>query len=188
MIWIWIVYINMQDVFPVIPGDTDYRIFSQDYGNIPGLDIIFLLGGYFYHTSYDTIERLLYVSELLIWFRYLNENLYYVASSLYLMCPYVSRPGSIQARGENLFSIIKAFVNSFRLQNAHQTNFSGVTANIYEDEQAIFFDYLSFFMVCIICLWNFDIPSNMIFSNFSSCSFFFPLFWLWIFRYPIPEG
>lgn len=32
-----------QDVFPVIPGDTDYRIFSQDYGNIPGLDIIFLL-------------------------------------------------------------------------------------------------------------------------------------------------
>ncbi|KAL2318809.1 hypothetical protein Fmac_032685 [Flemingia macrophylla] len=33
-----------------------------DYGNIPGLDIIFLLGGYFYHTSYDTVERLMYVS------------------------------------------------------------------------------------------------------------------------------
>lgn len=55
----------MQDVFPVIPGDTDYRIFSQDYGDIPGLDIIFLLGGYFYHTSYDTVERLLYVSYVL---------------------------------------------------------------------------------------------------------------------------
>ncbi|XXG50237.1 hypothetical protein AAC387_Pa02g4285 [Persea americana] len=48
-----------QDVFPVIPGDTDYRIFAEDYGNIPGLDIIFVLGGYFYHTSYDTMERLL---------------------------------------------------------------------------------------------------------------------------------
>ncbi|KAL2330976.1 hypothetical protein Fmac_018557 [Flemingia macrophylla] len=51
-----------EDVFPIIPGDTDYRIFFEDYGNIPGLDIIFLLGGYFYHTSYDTVERLMYVS------------------------------------------------------------------------------------------------------------------------------
>lgn len=49
----------MQDVFPIIPGDTDYRIFSEDYGDIPGLDIIFLLGGYFYHTSYDTLEQFL---------------------------------------------------------------------------------------------------------------------------------
>jgi len=60
-----IFHFNIQDVFPVIPGDTDYRIFSQDYGNIPGLDIIFLLGGYFYHTSSDTVERLLYVSYIL---------------------------------------------------------------------------------------------------------------------------
>ncbi|KAK9116906.1 hypothetical protein Sjap_015853 [Stephania japonica] len=35
----------LSDVFPVIPGDTDYRIFAEDDGNIPGLDIIFLLGG-----------------------------------------------------------------------------------------------------------------------------------------------
>lgn len=54
-----------QDVFPVIPGDTDYRIFAEDYGNIPGLDIIFVLGGYFYHTSYDTMERLLYALHVL---------------------------------------------------------------------------------------------------------------------------
>lgn len=54
-----------QDVFPIIPGDTDFRIFSQDYGDIPGLDIIFLLGGYFYHTSFDTMERLLYALHLL---------------------------------------------------------------------------------------------------------------------------
>ncbi|KAJ1401969.1 Peptidase M28 [Sesbania bispinosa] len=104
-----------QDVFPIIPGDTDYRIFSQDYGNIPGLDIIFLLGGYFYHTSYDTVEQLL--------------------------------PGSIQARGENLFSIIKAFTNSSKLQNAYQTNYSEVTASLYKDEGAVFFDYLSWFMI-----------------------------------------
>ncbi|XP_020580658.1 endoplasmic reticulum metallopeptidase 1 isoform X2 [Phalaenopsis equestris] len=48
-----------QDVFGVIPGDTDFRILAEDYSNIPGLDIIFVLGGYYYHTSYDTIERLL---------------------------------------------------------------------------------------------------------------------------------
>lgn len=55
-----------QDIFPVIPGDTDYRIFAEDYGSIPGLDIIFLLGGYYYHTSYDTVERLLYALQLLL--------------------------------------------------------------------------------------------------------------------------
>lgn len=55
----------MQDLFGIIPGDTDHRIFSQDYGDIPGLDIIFLIGGYFYHTSYDTLERLLYALHAL---------------------------------------------------------------------------------------------------------------------------
>ncbi|KAJ7515316.1 hypothetical protein O6H91_22G010500 [Diphasiastrum complanatum] len=47
-----------QDVFPFIPGDTDYRIFSQDFGDIPGLDILFLLDGYVYHTPYDRPERI----------------------------------------------------------------------------------------------------------------------------------
>ncbi|XP_023546122.1 endoplasmic reticulum metallopeptidase 1-like isoform X2 [Cucurbita pepo subsp. pepo] len=104
-----------QDVFPVIPGDTDYRIFSQDYGNIPGLDIIFLFGGYFYHTSYDTVERLL--------------------------------PGSIQARGENLFSIIKGFTNSSMLQNFYKQASPEITIHQDKDDGAIFFDYLSWFMV-----------------------------------------
>jgi hypothetical protein len=69
----------MQDVFPIIPGDTDYRIFSEDYGSIPGLDIIFLLGGYFYHTSFDTVEQLLYVSYLLYLVRifYFNFILFF---------------------------------------------------------------------------------------------------------------
>ncbi|RVW24505.1 Endoplasmic reticulum metallopeptidase 1 [Vitis vinifera] len=105
----------MQDVFPVIPGDTDYRIFAEDYGDIPGLDIIFLLGGYFYHTSYDTMERLL--------------------------------PGSIQARGENLLSITRAFANSSKLLNAHERESLKVAANEPKDERAVFFDYLSWFMI-----------------------------------------
>ena len=46
-----------QDVMPLIPGDTDYRVFTKDFGDIPGLDIIFVLGGYVYHTGYDTIDR-----------------------------------------------------------------------------------------------------------------------------------
>ncbi|KAJ7957577.1 Endoplasmic reticulum metallopeptidase 1 [Quillaja saponaria] len=104
-----------QDVFPVIPGDTDYRIFSQDYGDIPGLDIIFLLGGYFYHTSYDTMERIL--------------------------------PGSIQARGDNLFSLLKAFTNSSKLQSSHERESGQAAVNKYKDEGAIFFDYLSWFMI-----------------------------------------
>lgn len=54
--------IRLQDVFGAIPGDTDYRMFANDYGDIPGLDMIFLLGGYYYHTSSDTVDRLLYAS------------------------------------------------------------------------------------------------------------------------------
>ncbi|XWS34580.1 hypothetical protein CRYUN_Cryun21dG0050400 [Craigia yunnanensis] len=109
-----------QDVFPVIPGDTDYRMFSQDYGSIPGLDIIFLLGGYYYHTSYDTVDRLL--------------------------------PGSMQARGDNLYSTVKAFAESSKLKNAHERESLGVSDE-YNDERAVFFDYLVHgrFCACIIC-------------------------------------
>ncbi|KAK1318632.1 hypothetical protein QJS10_CPB04g00276 [Acorus calamus] len=38
-----------QDVFGIIPGDTDYRIFANDVGSIPGLDIIFVLGERKFH-------------------------------------------------------------------------------------------------------------------------------------------
>ncbi|XP_027097684.2 endoplasmic reticulum metallopeptidase 1 [Coffea eugenioides] len=102
-----------QDAFGSIPGDTDYRMFAQDYGDIPGLDIIFLFGGYFYHTSSDTVERLL--------------------------------PGSMQARGDNLFSVVKAFTNSSMLQNARERESLRHAAN--HDERAVFFDYLSWFLV-----------------------------------------
>ncbi|KAG6544448.1 hypothetical protein Mapa_014086 [Marchantia paleacea] len=47
-----------QDIFPLIPGDTDYRIFSQDFGDVPGLDIVFILKGNVYHTPYDKPEAM----------------------------------------------------------------------------------------------------------------------------------
>ncbi|XVF43729.1 hypothetical protein PTKIN_Ptkin02bG0063800 [Pterospermum kingtungense] len=103
-----------QDVFPIFPGDTDYRMFSQDYGNIPGLDIIFLLGGYYYHTSYDTVDRLI--------------------------------PGSMQARGDNLYSTVKSFTESSKLKNAHEREALGVNDD-HNDERAVFFDYLMQFMI-----------------------------------------
>ncbi|XP_039804656.1 endoplasmic reticulum metallopeptidase 1-like isoform X1 [Panicum virgatum] len=102
-----------QDMFGIIPGDTDYRIFAEDITNIPGLDIIFVLGGYFYHTSYDTLENLF--------------------------------PGSIQARGENLFHLVKAFTNSMSLKDNETSNKAAKDG--IEDSRAVFFDYLTWFMV-----------------------------------------
>ncbi|KAL5198256.1 hypothetical protein ABZP36_001768 [Zizania latifolia] len=103
-----------QDMFGIIPGDTDYRIFAEDITNIPGLDIIFVLGGYFYHTSYDTVENLF--------------------------------PGSIQARGENLFNLVKAFTNSSMLLKGNKQSSEAAMAKM-DDLRAIFFDYLTWFMV-----------------------------------------
>lgn len=146
----------MQDVFPVIPGDTDYRIFAEDYGNIPGLDIIFVLGGYFYHTSYDTMERLLYALQVLFWyrfffwyFRYLDISFaicYFFNTSKY----YYIRPGSIQARGENLLSITKSFTSSPFLLSAQQRTKEAIDGA--QDDRAVFFDYLSWIMVFILLM------------------------------------
>ncbi|VFQ87629.1 unnamed protein product [Cuscuta campestris] len=104
-----------QDVFGFVPGDTDYRMFAQDYGNIPGLDVIFLLGGYFYHTSSDTVERLL--------------------------------PGSMQLRGENLFSLIKAFSNSTELRNAHERKVHAASQQGLADDHAVYFDFFSWVLI-----------------------------------------
>jgi len=139
----------------VIPGDTDYRIFSQDHGNIPSLDIIFLLGGYYYHTSYDTLDKLLYAlhfgihthththTHTLHWNSLVA--LFLSVSSDTFECTH-ARPGSIQARGDNLLSILKAFTNSSKLQSARERE-SKATTNGYKDERAVFFDYLSWFLV-----------------------------------------
>lgn len=70
----------------------------------------------------------------------------------------------MQARGENLFSIIKAFTKSSKLQITHERESNISTANQYEEGHAVFFDYLTLFMVCYkahdLCLsWHcwFDI-------------------------------
>uniref|UniRef100_A0A175YIT8 Peptidase M28 domain-containing protein n=2 Tax=Daucus carota subsp. sativus TaxID=79200 RepID=A0A175YIT8_DAUCS len=103
-----------QDVFGIVPGDTDYRIFANDHGNIPGLDIIYLIGGYYYHTTTDTVERLL--------------------------------PGSIQARGENVIRVVKAFTMSTKMRNAYDRESHLVDEGI-EHERPIFFDYMSWFLI-----------------------------------------
>ncbi|KAL0372279.1 UNVERIFIED_CONTAM: Endoplasmic reticulum metallopeptidase 1 [Sesamum calycinum] len=64
-----------QDFFGAVPGDTDYRMFARDYGDIPGLDVIFLLGGYYYHTSSDTLERLLFANPCLAFAMFLPCSL-----------------------------------------------------------------------------------------------------------------
>ncbi|KAG2493215.1 hypothetical protein HYH03_008635 [Edaphochlamys debaryana] len=50
-----------QDIFDtgIIPGDTDYRMFSaRHYGSLPGLDIAFIRDSVAYHSSLDNVERL----------------------------------------------------------------------------------------------------------------------------------
>lgn len=53
----------------------------------------------------------------------------------------------MQARGDNLFSLLKAFTSSSKLRNAQERKALKETSNDYKDERAIFFDYLSWFMV-----------------------------------------
>ncbi|KAL0700938.1 hypothetical protein Bca4012_057060 [Brassica carinata] len=97
---------SAQDIFDVFPGDTDYRMFAEDYGDIPGLDIIFLLGGYYYHTSFDTIDRII--------------------------------PGSMQARGENLISVLKAFTSSSKLKVASERKSLPADADSDTVERAVY--------------------------------------------------
>jgi hypothetical protein len=50
-----------QDIFDtgLLPADSDYRMYSYEhYGNMPGLDIAFLLDGAAYHTDRDTPDRI----------------------------------------------------------------------------------------------------------------------------------
>eukprot|EP00271_Cylindrocystis_brebissonii_P018725 TRINITY_DN5439_c0_g2_i2.p1 TRINITY_DN5439_c0_g2~~TRINITY_DN5439_c0_g2_i2.p1 ORF type:complete len:736 (-),score=120.13 TRINITY_DN5439_c0_g2_i2:591-2798(-) len=48
-----------QDIFPLIAGDTDFRIFAIDTDDVPGIDLIQLLNGYVYHTPNDTPENMM---------------------------------------------------------------------------------------------------------------------------------
>ncbi|KAG2454500.1 hypothetical protein HYH02_000347 [Chlamydomonas schloesseri] len=49
-----------QDIFDtgLIPGDTDYRMFSaRHFGSLPGLDIAFIRDSVAYHSSLDSVDR-----------------------------------------------------------------------------------------------------------------------------------
>uniref|UniRef100_A0A1J3FIN3 Endoplasmic reticulum metallopeptidase 1 n=1 Tax=Noccaea caerulescens TaxID=107243 RepID=A0A1J3FIN3_NOCCA len=133
---------SAQDVFPVIPGDTDYRMFAEDYGDIPGLDIIFLLGGYYYHTSFDTVDRIV--------------------------------PGSMQARGENLISVLKGFTSSSLLKVSSERKSLDVDTNSDMVERAVFFDYMTLFMVF------YPRRVAMVLHNIPAALFFFVPFYLYM--------
>ncbi|GJP47019.1 hypothetical protein CLOM_g6251 [Closterium sp. NIES-68] len=47
------------DIFPHVPGDDDYRMFSHDFDDVPSLDSMYLLGGTYYHTSRDSPEHVM---------------------------------------------------------------------------------------------------------------------------------
>lgn len=47
-----------QDVFPLVPGDTDFRIWAHDFDDVPGIDIVYILNAYVYHTPLDSAENL----------------------------------------------------------------------------------------------------------------------------------
>lgn len=69
----------------------------------------------------------------------------------------------MQARGDNLFSVLKAFSNSSELQNANGRVSLEATGNKNKDERAIFFDYLTWFTVsykniaCLLIVYYFMI-------------------------------
>jgi len=90
-----------------------------------------------------------FTSAILVYIYILHWNsfvaLFLSASSDAFECTH-TRPGSIQARGDNLLSILKAFTNSSKLQSARERE-SKATTNDYKDERAVFFDYLSWFLV-----------------------------------------
>jgi hypothetical protein len=92
---------------------------------------------------------MLYICYFGIYIYILHWNsfvaLFLSASSDAFECTH-TRPGSIQARGDNLLSILKAFTNSSKLQSARERE-SKATTNDYKDERAVFFDYLSWFLV-----------------------------------------
>lgn len=50
-----------QDFFEsgLIPGDTDYKMFSSRYqGTLPGIDVAYVLGGSMYHTHADSVDNI----------------------------------------------------------------------------------------------------------------------------------
>lgn len=53
----------------------------------------------------------------------------------------------MQARGDNLFNLIRAFTNSSELRNAHERKLHSASQHGLVDERAVFFDFFSWFLV-----------------------------------------
>ena len=73
----------------------------------------------------------------------------------------------MQARGDNLLSLLKAFTNSSKLQSAREREYLEASINDYKDERAVFFDFLSWFIVCCKIYDICSIQFHYLYLNFN---------------------
>uniref|UniRef100_A0A8R1I445 FXNA-like protease n=1 Tax=Caenorhabditis japonica TaxID=281687 RepID=A0A8R1I445_CAEJA len=106
-----------QEVFQsgVVPGDTDFRIF-RDHGRVPGLDLAFVQNGYWWHTEFDTAERITSGS-----LQRAGENVFATLSHL-LRSPYLEKPAEYADRKTVFFDFLGLFVAVYPLTLSHLIN------------------------------------------------------------------
>lgn len=110
-----------QEVFQsgVYPGDTDFRIF-RDHGRVPGLDLAFVQNGYWWHTEFDTAERITRGS-----LQRAGENVYSTLNHL-LKSPYLEKPAEYEDRKTVFFDFLGLFVVIYPLSLAHFINLTAI--------------------------------------------------------------
>uniref|UniRef100_A0A1I7TV69 FXNA-like protease n=1 Tax=Caenorhabditis tropicalis TaxID=1561998 RepID=A0A1I7TV69_9PELO len=110
-----------QEVFQsgVYPGDTDFRIF-RDHGRVPGLDLAFVQNGYWWHTEFDTSERITRGS-----LQRAGENVFHTLNHL-LNSPYLEKPNEHSDRKSVFFDFLGLFVVIYPLSFAHFLNMTGI--------------------------------------------------------------
>ncbi|PIC45075.1 hypothetical protein B9Z55_005218 [Caenorhabditis nigoni] len=110
-----------QEVFQsgVYPGDTDFRIF-RDHGRVPGLDLAFVQNGYWWHTEFDTAERITKGS-----LQRAGENVYSTLNHL-LNSPYLEKPAEYADRKTIFFDFLGLFVVIYPLSFAHFINLTAI--------------------------------------------------------------
>lgn len=105
----------------VYPGDTDFRIF-RDHGRVPGLDLAFVQNGYWWHTEFDTAERITTGS-----LQRAGENVYATLNHL-LKSPYLEKPAEYADRKTVFFDFLGLFVVIYPLSLAHFINLTAIFA------------------------------------------------------------
>ncbi|CAI2346285.1 unnamed protein product [Caenorhabditis sp. 36 PRJEB53466] len=110
-----------QEVFQsgVYPGDTDFRIF-RDHGRVPGLDLAFVQNGYWWHTEFDTAERITSGS-----LQRAGENVFATLNHL-LKSPYLESPAEYADRKTVFFDFLGLFVVIYPLSFAHFINLTSI--------------------------------------------------------------